>query len=1232
MAAGTLNIGQTTATVLSGNKAKNNGGGIHTSNAATANLKDMVLRSNQANSDNSGGGDGGALYHNIGTTTFTGTLTIGGSGFANTATNGAGGGIRNNAGTVNIPSGASITHNTAAAGAGISNTGTLSALVNATITNNVATGTGGGIHNNGTLGAISNPTLNFNSAGQGGGVFSSNGPLTINGGSVNNNAATNGKGGGVEHSGTSASAITGTSVLNNTGSGVYITGTGSLDVKTSTITGNSGDGITKIGTGVGSHFDSNTIHSNGELGIDLSDNGVTPNDANDADTGPNNLQNFPVINWVRRGDGIGNVTINGVNNHEYRIQYYANTTCDPSGHGEGEVLLTTEIKTIVSGGLLTYNTPALAYGAREQITATATHDVNDNGNFDDDGDTSEFSACRKVNTLPTFGTAQTISRQQGSPASNSLIATVADPDQTLNTLVMTVNGGASATVNGVTVSGIAIDTLGNVTANVVASCNATNATFTLRVTDTPGEFNEQTLTVNVTPNTPPTLGTYPSTTVNAGSSGTIVTPNAAPTDNGTVTTLTASAPGFTGTFVGNPTTGTVTVNSAGPAGVYTVTVTATDNCGATTTTTFQLTVNAIPTITGATISRQQGSPSANSQIATVNDADQTENTLVVTVNGGASATVNGVTVSGIAVDASGNVTANVVASCTATNATFTLRVTDSNGAFNEATLTVNVTPNTPPTVGTYSTTNLTSGGGTTVTPSAAPADNGSITSATATASGAFTGTLSVNPTTGVVTISNANPGGSYTISVTYTDNCGATTIPTFTLNVTYTISGTVIYGTTPTGDPVKPVPGVTLNAVGTPPVSTTTALDGTYTLSGLGSGPYTVTPSKPTQAPPDNNGISFQDASEVAKYVFNQRTFTANELIAADATGNGTVTLQDASEIAKRAANIPSTNIVGQWKFVPASRTYPSISANLTGENYDGILVGDVTGNWMPPTMRPEVEETEKAATAETEGETDAARSAYNEWLAKLPKSASGSSEEMENAGCVGISVSLPNAQGNANTTVLIPVTVGTITAGDNVTAYDLTVTFDPLILQPAATPFEFAGTLTGTAGGYSGFVDTSTPSGTLRVGAFGTNPITGSGTLIFLRFNVLAGAAATSPLNFTNFTFGEGTPADCTTNGSFMRLGPTAAPVSIDGRVVTANGLGVRNARVTLTDQNGVVKYSVTNPLGYYRFTGISAGETYIIGVTHKQYRFETQVLSPNQNLGEINFTALEKFAKDRL
>jgi hypothetical protein len=103
---------------------------------------------------------------------------------------------------------------------------------------------------------------------------------------------------------------------------------------------------------------------------------------------------------------------------------------------------------------------------------------------------------------------------------------------------------------------------------------------------------------------------------------------------------------------------------------------------------------------------------ANSQIAKVNDAEDSSNTLNVTVNGGASATVNGVTVTlnPIGPNASGQVFSDVIADCAATTANFTLRVTDSRGLFNEATLIVTVNPPLPSTISPTSQSFTSSGG------------------------------------------------------------------------------------------------------------------------------------------------------------------------------------------------------------------------------------------------------------------------------------------------------------------------------------------------------------------------------------------------------------------------------------------------------------------------------------------------------------------------------------------
>ncbi len=203
-------------------------------------------------------------------------------------------------------------------------------------------------------------------------------------------------------------------------------------------------------------------------------------------------------------------------------------------------------------------------------------------------DCGSVEAEATTNTPPTIA-GTTLTRTAGSPASNSQIASVDDSEEANTSLTVTVNGAASATVNGVTVSNLNVNSSGQVTASVVANCGATSATFTLRVTDSGSLSDEATLNVTVNSNPLPSLGAYPATSVTAGGAITVI-PSVAPSDNGSVTSLTASAPGFTGALAVNPATGTITVTNAGPAGSYTVTVKATDNCGAQANRTFTLTV------------------------------------------------------------------------------------------------------------------------------------------------------------------------------------------------------------------------------------------------------------------------------------------------------------------------------------------------------------------------------------------------------------------------------------------------------------------------------------------------------------------------------------------------------------------------------------------------------------------------------------------------------------------
>ncbi|MDQ4121947.1 MAG: carboxypeptidase regulatory-like domain-containing protein [Acidobacteriota bacterium] len=67
----------------------------------------------------------------------------------------------------------------------------------------------------------------------------------------------------------------------------------------------------------------------------------------------------------------------------------------------------------------------------------------------------------------------------------------------------------------------------------------------------------------------------------------------------------------------------------------------------------------------------------------------------------------------------------------------------------------------------------------------------------------------------------------------------------------------------------------------------------------------------------------------------------------------------------------------------------------------------------------------------------------------------------------------------------------------------------------------------------------------------------------------------------------------------------PTAASVSVSGRVMNAAGRGLRGVKVVLSGANGEQKTVLTNSFGYYRFADVSAGATYVINVFSKKHTF---------------------------
>jgi len=89
----------------------------------------------------------------------------------------------------------------------------------------------------------------------------------------------------------------------------------------------------------------------------------------------------------------------------------------------------------------------------------------------------------------------------------------------------------------------------------------------------------------------------------------------------------------------------------------------------------------------------------------------------------------------------------------------------------------------------------------------------------------------------------------------------------------------------------------------------------------------------------------------------------------------------------------------------------------------------------------------------------------------------------------------------------------------------------------------------------------------------------------------------------------------------------PTAANVTVSGRVLTENGNGIRNTVVTITDTSGNVLVTRTSTFGYFHFYEIRVGETYVISVNSKRFIFKpsSQVINVDEELSNIYFIAYE-------
>lgn len=86
--------------------------------------------------------------------------------------------------------------------------------------------------------------------------------------------------------------------------------------------------------------------------------------------------------------------------------------------------------------------------------------------------------------------------------------------------------------------------------------------------------------------------------------------------------------------------------------------------------------------------------------------------------------------------------------------------------------------------------------------------------------------------------------------------------------------------------------------------------------------------------------------------------------------------------------------------------------------------------------------------------------------------------------------------------------------------------------------------------------------------------------------------------------------------------LSPTAANVSISGRVTDSGGRGLANAYVTATNMEGNTVMGRTNLFGYYRIEDVSVGTSYVVEVNSKRHSFQPRTVMIEDHLTGIDFS----------
>lgn len=175
------------------------------------------------------------------------------------------------------------------------------------------------------------------------------------------------------------------------------------------------------------------------------------------------------------------------------------------------------------------------------------------------------------------------------------------------------------------------------------------------------------------------------------------------------------------------------------------------------------------------------------------------------------------------------------------------------------------------------------------------------------------------------------------------------------------------------------------------------------------------------------------------------------------------------------------------------------------------------------------------------------------------------------------------NHSGGQGSTVSIPINCSDVT-GRFIYSGGITISYDPNVLEAVNT--DISGTMLDAAGW--GATTNNITSGQIAIGMAGSTPLSGSGVLVKILFQVKGSNGMTTPLQFTEAVFNEGDPPVETRDGFFQ---VTASNFDIQGNISYYHNASIAVADATVQLTGAATRTSTTDAGGNYEFLNLNSG-----------------------------------------